>query len=132
MLAIVMFAYMLISGNEVLNEIIKSLPQSVLENLGIEEGFNNTNDFFKSDYFNSSYVFLLTVTIIVLVRRLFGKPLEDTSLSFFLNSQVSRVTFLKSQIVVQNSIISFLGFVSILVGVTLGSILYGTEEFKIM
>lgn len=84
------------SGNSYA-DFLKSLPQGMLSAIGMNGDISNLNEYLNMNFYNSIYLYILMTYVIVTAANLIAKPIEDTSLVYYLNSPVSRKTFLYSQ-----------------------------------
>lgn len=84
------------SGNSY-TDLLKTLPSGMLNAIGMKGSISNFNDYLNMNFYNSIYLYILMVYVIVFPLNLISKPIEDTSLAYYLNSPVSRKKFFYSQ-----------------------------------
>lgn len=96
-------------------KVLSTMPKGLLSAIGMKGNINNFNDFLNMNFYNSIYLYILMVFCIVLCTNLISKPIDDTSLVYYLNAPVGRVKFIISQIVV---------FVTGLIAVVLSSVVF--------
>lgn len=124
MLSMMLGMYPLISENDMMNDLLKTMPEELLKAFSSFGQLNNLNDFLYMKYYNSVHLYILMGTVIVLIDKLLGKPLEDTSLVYFLNAKVSRKKFLLNQIIALNTATFIITFVSVVFGGVASTILF--------
>ena len=94
--------YPAINKNGGYSDFLKEMPQDMLTAIGMQGNLNNLNEYLNMNFYNSIYMYILMVFVVVMSARLSAKLLGDTSLAYFLNSSISRKKFMNSQIFVFN------------------------------
>ena len=106
------------------------MPQDMLTAIGMQGDLNNLNEYLNMNFYNSIYMYILMVFVVVMSARLSAKLLGDTSLAYFLNSSISRKKFMNSQIFVFN-IELFLMMVCSVVSVLIGKLFLSESVFEL-
>jgi ABC-2 type transport system permease protein len=110
-----------ISEGRAYGDLLETMPQDMLAAIGMVGDITNLNDYLNMNFYNSIYIYILAAFVIVLVSRLIAKPLDDTSLVYYLNSPISRVKFMLVNIgVVFSAMVAI--FVSSIIGVLAGKL----------
>lgn len=104
------------SGNSY-TDLLKTLPSGMLDAIGMKGSVSNFNDYLNMNFYNSIYLYILMVYVIVFPLDLISRPIEDTSLVYYLNSPVSRKKFFYSQAVVMVSGLLAIGILSAVFGI---------------
>lgn len=82
------------------SDLLTSLPEGLLNSLGIVGDPSNLNEYMNMNFYNSIYLYILIAFVLIVTTRLISRPVGDTSLVYYLNSPVSRNTFFQSQVLV--------------------------------
>lgn len=80
-------------------ELLQVMPQEMLDAIGMTGDVTNLNDYLNMNFYNSVYLYVLMTFTIVFIAKLVAKPMGDTSLVYYLNSSISRMKFLGSQMI---------------------------------
>ncbi len=81
------------------SDLLKVIPQEMLKALGMQGDMTNLNEYLNMNYYNSIHLYIMIVFVVIFSTKLVAKLIGDTSLVYYLNSSVSRKTFLRSQMV---------------------------------
>ena len=81
--------YPAINKNGGYSDFLKEMPQDMLTAIGMQGNLNNLNEYLNMNFYNSIYMYILMVFVVVMSARLSAKLLGDTSLAYFLNSSIS-------------------------------------------
>lgn len=122
--------YPAINKNGGYSDFLKEMPQDMLTAIGMQGNLNNLNEYLNMNFYNSIYMYILMVFVVVMSARLSAKLLGDTSLAYFLNSSISRKKFMNSQIFVFN-IELFLMTVCSVVSVLIGKLFLSEGVFEL-
>ena len=122
--------YPAINKNGGYSDFLKEMPQDMLTAIGMQGDLNNLNEYLNMNFYNSIYMYILMVFVVVMSARLSAKLLGDTSLAYFLNSSISRKRFMNSQIFVFN-IELFLMMVCSVVSVLIGKLFLSESVFEL-
>lgn len=117
------------SGNS-LADLLKTLPSGMLNAIGMKGDIRNFNDYLNMNFYNSVYLYLLMVYVILFSSSLIAKPMEDTSLAFYLNSPVSRKKYFYSQTIVFATGFVGICFLSVVSGIASAKIFAGGNPFS--
>ena len=112
-------------------DLLRSLPQGMLSAIGMNGNVGNFNDYLNMNFYNSIYLYILMTYVIVFTAKLIAKPIEDTSLVYYLNSPVSRKEFIYSQVLVFITGLIAICVTSIIVSVIFKEIFVGNTAFNI-
>lgn len=114
-----------VSKGSAYGDLLKTMPQDMLEAIGMVGDITNLNDYLNMNFYNSIYIYILAAFVIVLVSKLISKPLDDTSLVYYLNSPVSRIKYMKTNIFIAITSMIII-FMSSVLGVGVGKIFLGS------
>ncbi|MGP5014781.1 hypothetical protein ACTXJX_13305 [Glutamicibacter ardleyensis] len=106
-----------LSQNGTYSDLLLSIPADLRSALGVSEGQGDLNSFLNSNYYNSVHLYMMMAFSIILVSRLVSKPIDDTSLSYFLNGKLTRTRYLTTQITVFVALSFLLSAISVASGV---------------
>ncbi len=122
---LILLAYMLlfpsVSQGSAYGDLLKAMPQDMLEAIGMVGDITNLNDYLNMNFYNSIYIYILAAFVIVLSSKLVSKPLDDTSLVYYINSPVSRVKYMLTNIGIIMTLMVLI-FLSSILGVAIGKI----------
>lgn len=118
------------SGNSY-TDLLKTLPSGMLNAIGMKGSVSNFNNYLNMNFYNSIYLYILMVYVIVFPLNLISKPIEDTSLVYYLNSPVSRKKFFYSQAIVLVSGLVATCFLSVVFGIVSREIFARGYHFSI-
>lgn len=117
------------SGNSY-TDLLKTLPSGMLNAIGMKGSVSNFNDYLNMNFYNSIYLYILMVYVIVFPLNLISKPIEDTSLVYYLNSPVSRKKLFYSQAIVLASGLVAICILSAVSGIASGDIFARGYQFS--
>lgn len=111
-------------------ELLQVMPQEMLDAIGMTGDVTNLNDYLNMNFYNSVYLYVLMTFTIVFIAKLVAKPMGDTSLVYYLNSSISRIKFLGSQMLTFIITLLIIFIFSILSGVLSKSIIVNDIDFE--
>ena len=111
--------------------LLKTLPTGVLNAIGMHGDVSNFNDYLNMNFYNSIYLYILMVYAIAFTSNLISKPIEDTSLAYYLNSPVSRKKFFYSQVAVLTTGLVAISVLSVIFGIVSKEIFARRYHFSI-
>ena len=119
-----------ISSGSSYADLLKTLPAGMLNAIGMKGNVGSFNDYLNMNFYNSIYLYILMAYVIVFTADLISKPMEDTSLAYYLNSPVSRKKFLYSQAAVLGTGLLATCVVSVAFGIASRQIFAGGHSFS--
>ncbi|OZT13835.1 hypothetical protein CHN50_04525 [Priestia aryabhattai] len=99
-LLLIIYIYPSISQVEGLNDLIKSMPESLLKTFGIENGLSSLSDFIAGEYYGLLLLVLLSIFCILTSASLIAKLVDNGSMAYLLSTPASRMTVVLTQAVV--------------------------------
>lgn len=120
-----------INSNGSYAELLKEMPQEMLAAIGMQGDVSNLNEYLNMNFYNSIYMYILMVFVIVMSSKLTAKLIGETSMAYFLNSSVSREKFLISQILVFNVELLVISICSVVLAM-LGKVFLFDRTFKLL
>lgn len=117
-----------INSSDSYSELLKQMPQELMVAFGKQGDASKITDFLVMNFYNSLYLYILMVYVVVFSSRLSAKLLGETAMVYFLNSSISRKKFLTSQIMVFNLGLGLITICSVL-SAMLGKVFFPDKEF---
>ncbi len=114
---------------DLMDQILSALPENLKNGLGLSSTVDTVNAFLIMEFYHTSFIYLFIAFVVVFANRLIAGQIEDTSLVYFLSSEISRKQFFISQVLVLNIGIIMFGFMPVLLGGIPAYFMYDSTEF---
>lgn len=120
-----------VSKSSGISDLMKSLPPGLMKSLGIEGNMANLNDYLNINFFNSLFLYILMAYCIMTTIKLVTRPLDRTSLVYYLSSPVSKSKVLFTQFMVFFTGLLLISLVTVLSGILGAKLLLGKHTFDV-
>ena len=120
-----------VSKSSGISDLMKSLPPGLMKSLGIEGNMANLNDYLNINFFNSLFLYILMAYCIMTTIKLVTRPLDRTSLVYYLSSPVSKSKVLFTQFMVFFQGLLLISLVTVLSGILGAKLLLGKHTFDV-
>ncbi|WP_029420696.1 ABC transporter permease subunit [Alicyclobacillus macrosporangiidus] len=85
------WAYPFLAKSSTLNNLLKDLPQGLLQMIGYQAGVLQMNDYLAGEFYTLVYIVILSIYVVTTSTRLMAHPIDRGWMSCLLSTPVSRV-----------------------------------------
>lgn len=89
----------LLSADATYTEMLDTIPEQLRQALGVSGDQTQYFGFLTANYYNSLHLYFMMALVLLLGHRLVSKPIDDTSLNYFLNGALPRASYLIARLV---------------------------------
>ncbi|OKP87473.1 hypothetical protein A3842_06335 [Paenibacillus sp. P3E] len=96
-LYLLVMTFPLLSDSQQFNDVIKSLPKSVMDAFGIQGNLTNAVEYMAMNFYNSIYLYLLMAYTILTACQLVSRFVDRGSMAYLLSTPVTRRKVINTQ-----------------------------------